>query len=98
MEVSGAVPSPTWWLIIRRIGAQVFLETSGKSERKICGISRRLAEEIGGRGPLVSAPRRFVHAPPRAYCVTAAGLPVCWQAPHPSSWASLFAALATVRV
>src|SRR5882724_4161968 len=35
-----------WWPIIRLLGPQVFLETSGKSERKICGISRRLAEEI----------------------------------------------------
>src|SRR6266576_5761468 len=63
-----------WWPIIRLLGPQVFLETSGKSERKICGISRRLAEEIGGRGPLVSAPRRFVHTRPRAHTR-------CWGAP-----------------
>ncbi len=38
-----------------------------KAMMKFHELARRLAEEIGGRGPLVSAPRRFVHAPARAY-------------------------------
>src|SRR6266478_7293591 len=42
-------------------------EMLAKAMMKFHELARRLAEEIGGRGPLVSAPRRFVHAPARAY-------------------------------
>src|SRR6266436_611561 len=38
-------------------------EMLAKAMMKFHELARRLAEEIGGRGPLVSAPRRFVHAP-----------------------------------
>ena len=42
-------------------------EMLAKAMMKFHELARHLAEEIGGRGPLVSAPRRFVHAPARAY-------------------------------
>ena len=68
-----ALRSPGWIALpgpsraIGEIDRPLGQEMLAKAMMKFHELARRLAEEIGGRGPLVSAPRRFVHAPARAY-------------------------------